>query len=221
MFLYCYKVDKVSALSVASLLAVTAHAESTFVPGAGSAAAKLDFRVILPRVLFLGVGTGAGALAANASIDQLVFDYTTNGAAIGTGVAAAGISNSAAFALNAIPVRVLGNNGQIVLTSTNSGNLVNTVTPADTIPFSQITSATSDPLLPVPSAAGGTANPAFNTGSTKVTSRTANWTFAYTNTLTPAAGTSVCRLVLQTILGVLPAIVAALDWPVNVSLTTP
>lgn len=137
-------------MSVASLLAVTAHAESTFEPGAGSAAAELDFRVILPRVLFLGVGTGAGALAANATIDQLVFDYTTNGAAIGTGVAAAGISNSAAFALNAIPVRVLGNNGQIVLTSTNSGNLVNSVTPADTIPFSQITSATSDPCCRSP-----------------------------------------------------------------------
>ena len=78
--------------------------------------------------MFLGVGTGAGALAANASIDQLIFDYTTNGAAIGTGVAAVSIS------------------------------------------------------CQVP---------------------------------------SVCRLVLQTILGVLPAIVAALDWPVNLSLTTP
>lgn len=183
------KLILVSALSLASLLTVTAHAESNIVVGAGTAAAKLDFRVILPRVLFLGVGTGASALAANATVDQLIFDYTTNGADVGTGVAAASITNSAAFAGNAIPVRVLGNNGQIVLTSTNSGNLVNTITPADTIPFSQITSATSDPLLPVPAASGGTANPTFNAGSTKVTTRTANWTFAYANTVTPAAGT--------------------------------
>ncbi|MFM9902668.1 MAG: hypothetical protein ACKVOT_16770, partial [Polaromonas sp.] len=55
--------------------------------------------------------------------------------------------------------------------------------------FTQITSATSDPLLPVPVANGGTANPTFNTGSTKVTTRTANWTYAYANTVTPAAGT--------------------------------
>jgi hypothetical protein len=176
-------------LSLASLLTVTAHAESNVVVGAGTAAAKLDFRVILPRVLFPGVGTGASALAANATVDPLIFDYTTNGAAVGTVVAAASITHSAAFAGNAIPVRVLGNNGQIVLTSTNPGNLVNTVTPADTIPFSQITSATSDPLLPVPSASGGTANPTFNAGSTKVTTRTANWTLAYANTATPAAGT--------------------------------
>ncbi|UUZ74540.1 hypothetical protein LP414_19155 [Polaromonas sp. P1(28)-13] len=57
------KLILVSALSLASLLTVTAHAESNIVVGAGTAAAKLDFRVILPRVLFLGVGTGASALA--------------------------------------------------------------------------------------------------------------------------------------------------------------
>lgn len=179
----------VITLSLTSLMTLSAHAESNIVIGAGAAAAKLDFRVVLPRVLFLGVGTGAAGAVANATVDRLTFDYTTNGGAIGSGAAAASITNTAGFALNAIPVRVLGNNGQIVLTSTNSGNLVNSVTPADTIPFTQITSITSDPLLPVPVANGGTANPTFNTGSTKVTTRTANWTFAYANTVTPAAGT--------------------------------
>ena len=179
----------VIAVALASLVTFSARAESNIVVGAGTAAAKLDFRVILPRVLFLGVGTGAAGAAANATVDRLTFDYTTNGGAIGSGAAAGSITNTGGFAANAIPVRVLGNNGQIVLTSTNSGNLVNSVTPADTIPFTQITSNTSDPLLPVPVANGGTANPTFNTGSTKVTTRTANWTFAYANTVTPAAGT--------------------------------
>jgi hypothetical protein len=177
------------ALSLLSLVSMSARAESNVVVGAGTAAARLDFRVVLPRVLFLGVGTGAAGTVANATVDRLIFDYTTNGAAVGTGAVAGSITNTGGFALNAIPVRVLGNNGQIVLTSTNSGNLVNSVTPADTIPFTQITSTTSDPLLPVPVATGGTANPTFNTGSTKVTTRTANWTFAYANTVTPAAGT--------------------------------
>jgi hypothetical protein len=177
------------ALSLLSLVSMSARAESNVVVGAGTAAARLDFRVVLPRVLFLGVGTGAAGTVANATVDRLIFDYTTNGAAVGTGAVAGSITNTGGFALNAIPVRVLGNNGQIVLTSTNSGNLVNSVTPADTIPFTQITSTTSDPLLPVPVATGGTANPTFNTGSTKVTTRTANWTFAYANTVTPASGT--------------------------------
>ena len=35
---------------------------------------------------------------------------------------------------------------------------------------------------------GGTSAPVLTTG-TKVTSQTANWTFAYANTVTPAAGT--------------------------------
>jgi hypothetical protein len=179
----------VIALSLVSLVTLSAHAESNIVVGTGAAAARLDFRVVLPRVLFLGVGTGAAGSVNNATVDRLTFDYTTNGGAVGGGAPAATITNSGGFAANAIPVRVLGNNGQIVLTSTNSGNLVNSVTPADTIPFSQITSASSDPTLPVPAAAGGTANPTFNTGSTKVTTRTANWTFAYANTVTPAAGT--------------------------------
>jgi hypothetical protein len=36
-----------------------ANAESQFVNGTGTASAKLDFRVTIPRVLFLRVGAGA------------------------------------------------------------------------------------------------------------------------------------------------------------------
>lgn len=179
----------ISALSLASLLTVSAHAESNFVVGAGTAAAKLDFRVIIPRVLFLGVGTGAAALSTNATVDRLTFDYTTNAAAVGSGAAAASITNSAGFAGNAIPVRVFGNNGQVVLTATNPANLVNSATPADTIPFTQITGTSSDAALDHPALGGGTSNVTLNAGSTKVTARNANWTFAYANTVDAAAGT--------------------------------
>ncbi len=181
----------VSALSLASLVSFTAHAESNLVVGTGSAAARLDFRVVVPRVLFLGVGTGASAavLANNTTVDRLTFDYTGNPTAVGTGVAASSITNSAAFAGNAFPVRVFGNNGQIVITATNPVNLVNTATPADTIPFTQITGSSSSAALPVPAVSGGTSSPAFSAGSTKVTNSTANWTFVYANTVNAAAGT--------------------------------
>lgn len=145
-------------------------------------------------MLFLGVGTGAAGAAANATVDRLISDYTTNGGVIGSGAHAGGIINSGGFALNAIPVRVLGNNVQVVQTSTNSGNLVNRVTPADTIFFTQITSSTSPPVPPVPLANGGTANPTFNPGSTEVTTHSANWTVAYASTVTPAAGTYNCTV---------------------------
>jgi hypothetical protein len=180
----------VTAFGFVGLLTAPAYAESNFVVGTGTAAAKLDFRVVIPRILFLGVGTGATgtAIAANATVDRLTFDYSTNGQAIGSGVAAASVTNTGGFALNAIPVRVYGNNGQITLTSTNSGNLVNSVTAAETIPFTQITGATDLAALTPPVASGGTSAVTLNAGSTKVTSRTANWTFAYTNTVLPAAG---------------------------------
>lgn len=180
-----------SALGLMGLASTGVHAESQFVVGTGSAAAKLDFRVIIPRVLFLGVGTGATAAtpATLATVDRVTFDYTTNPAAIGTGTAAASITNTGPVPAGAtLPVKVIGNNGQVVLTSTNSGNLVSGT---DTIPFSQITAVTSLATVggvPVPAASGATANVILTTG-TKVTNASANWTFAYSNTATVPSGT--------------------------------
>lgn len=179
----------VIALSLVSLVTLSAHAESNFVVGTGTAAAKLDFRVIVPRILFLGVGTGATgtALTNNTTVDRLDFDLSATAATIGNGTAIAPTANTGGFTGTGtpIPVRVRGNNGQIVLTSTNSGDLVSG---SDTIPFSEIISTSSSSDLDVPAASGGSTNPVFNAGSTKVTSRSANWTFTYANTLTPAAG---------------------------------
>jgi hypothetical protein len=181
----------VSALGLMGVVSTGLHAESKFVVGAGSAAANLDFRVIIPRVLFLGVGTGATAAipATLATIDRVTFDYTTNPAAIGSGAAAGSITNTGPVpAGSTLPVKVIGNNGQVTLTSTNSGNLVSG---SDTIPFSQITATTSLATVggvPVPAASGATTNVILTTG-TKVTNATANWTFAYSNSAAVAAGT--------------------------------
>ena len=180
-----------SALGLMGLASTGIHAESQFINGAGSAAAKLDFRVIIPRVLFLGVGTGATAVAPAtvATVDRVIFDYTTNPAAIGTGVAAGSITNNGLVpAGSTVPVKVIGNNGQVVLTSTNSGNLVSGT---DTIPFSQITTTSSLVTIggvSAPAATGATANVILTTG-TKVTNAAANWTFAYANAATVPSGT--------------------------------
>ncbi len=150
-----------------------ASAESQFVVGAGSATARLDFRVIIPRVLYLAVGTGSAALANNNTIDTVTFDYTTNPAAVGTGAAAGVITG------NVVPVRVLGNNGVITLTSANTGALTSAA--GDTIPWTEITAVSSDaPNFASPAPAGAVVNLGLSSG-TKVTNRTANWTFSYAN----------------------------------------
>jgi hypothetical protein len=116
------KLALVSALALSSLLTTPAQAESSFVVGTGSAAANLNFKVVIPRVLFLGVGTGAATtpMATNSTKDTLTFDYTTNAAALGTGAAAASVTNNGPVpAGGGFPVRVFGNGGQITLTTTN------------------------------------------------------------------------------------------------------
>lgn len=164
-----------SALAMALAVPMLASAESERV-SSGTASARLNFEVKIPRVLFLGVGTGASGLTANATIDTLVFDYTNTPAAVGTGTDSA---------TQGVDVRVLGNDGQITLAAAGSGSgLVNG---AEVIPWSEILATSNDQTnLAVPTV-GGTATPLLN--STKVTSRTATWNYAYSNTNVVAPGT--------------------------------
>ncbi|MDZ4125816.1 MAG: hypothetical protein U1E02_16805 [Hydrogenophaga sp.] len=172
-----------TTLAVALATPLLASAESQLVT-TGNAVARLDFRVIIPRVLFLGVGAGATALpaATNTSVDLVTFDYTANPAAVGT--TAPGTSSN-----NVVPVRVVGNNGQIVLTAATTGALSNGS--GDTIPWSQISAITSVPELPSPviplTGTGAGSNVTLN--GTKTTDRTANWTFSFANSTVVPAGT--------------------------------
>lgn len=179
---------KATLIKLAAALAVAtplmASAESQLVTGAGSATARLDFRVIVPRVLFLGVGTGAAGLATNATIDLVTFDYTTNPAAVGTGAAAGAITG------NVVPVRVLGNNGQVSLTAATTGALSNGS--GDTIAWSEITATTNLAALPspvIPATGTGAASNVTLSSGTKITDRSANWTFSYANSAVVAPGT--------------------------------
>jgi hypothetical protein len=173
-----------STLALALATPLLASAESQLITGAGSAVARLDFRVVVPRVLFLGVGTGAAGLTNNTTIDTVTFDYTTNPAAVGTGAAAGAITG------NVVPVRVVGNNGQVSLTAATTGALTNAT--ADVIPWSEITATSSLAALPSPvipaTGTGAGSNVTLSSG-TKITDRTANWTFSYANTAVVAPGT--------------------------------
>jgi len=173
-----------TTLALALATPLLASAESQLV-ATGNAVARLDFRVIIPRVLFLGVGTGSALPAAtNTTVDLVTFDYTTNPSAVGTTAAANTISG------NVVPVRVIGNNGQIVLTATTAGALSNG--DGDTIPWTQISAATSAATLPSPvipaTGTGAGSNVTISTG-TKITDRTANWTYSFANTTVVPAGT--------------------------------
>jgi hypothetical protein len=175
-----------TTLAVAMATPLLASAESQLITApTGSAVARLDFRVIVPRVLFLGVGTGAGGIVNNTTVDTVTFDYTTNAAAVGTGAAAAVISGAV------VPVRVIGNNGQITLTATTTGALTNAT--SDTIQWSEISAVSSLPLtLPspiIPNSGVGTSSNVTLSSGTKITDRSANWTFSYANTAVVAPGT--------------------------------
>lgn len=173
-----------TAVALALATPLLASAESQIVVGTGSASAKLDFRVVIPRVLFLGVGTGFSALSTTPTVDRLEFDYTSNPNTIGTGAAAGSITNTGGFAGNAFPVRVFGNNGQVQLAAAGGPNLTSG---ADTIPFTQITGSSNNPDLPNPVLGAAPVNVTATAG--KVTDQTANWTFSYANTVAAAAGT--------------------------------
>ncbi len=175
-----------SAIAMALAAPMFTSAESVVTTGAGTltAAARLDFTIIIPKVLFLAVGTGSAGLVANPAINMVTFNYTTNPTAIGTGAAAGAISG------NAVPVRVLGNNGAITVTAATTGAMRNGL--GDTIPWSQISAVSSDaanfpsPAIPL-TGTGAASNIAVSSG--KVTNRTATWTYSYANAAVVAAGT--------------------------------
>ena len=158
--------------------AFSAYAESDINTGAGalSTTARLDFRVIVPKILFLQVGTGT-AFADVATIDRVDFTLTP-AQAIGGG-AVAGVSTG-----GTINARVLGNGGNVTFGAVGTvGGLTNG---AQTIPWTEI----------VPTATGGTLiHPAIS-GATSALAATAGvvnsstvYSFNYSNTNVVAAGT--------------------------------
>lgn len=168
------------------LLAPGAHPESTSTIGAVplSTGAHLDITVTVPRFLSFRVGT----LGAN--IDVIAFDVP--GASVGSATPVSGTGGDAGGG-SGENVAVIGNGGQVTITeANNSGGLgLQHATLADTINYNQIATSSSDSTnlnAPALSNAGGNTSTPVLTGS-RVTNRSAVWTYAYANATIPAAGT--------------------------------
>ncbi|WP_411885918.1 hypothetical protein [Polaromonas sp. YR568] len=195
------RIVALSALGLASLLALPAKAESTFTTPAttaSTAAARLDFSIVIPQVLFLRVGTSAGNTSTTATVDATTF--TVPAANVGDASVIAGVGGD--LTAGAVTVRVYGNGGNITLNSATTGALT-TGTASETIAWSQISVAGAA----LASGTSGFTNaaithPAFNTGASggngTATTLTATnrlvrvegkWTYSYLNANMPAAGT--------------------------------
>ncbi len=175
-----------SAVSLAALPSL-ALAESDIVSGAGTASAKLDFQITIPRVLFLQVGTGTFGVDGS-TVDKIDFAPTATDVInpttpiSGTGGDLTG---------GAVTARLFGNNGQVTLTSSTAGALNNGG--GDTISWNQISTTVTPDIgtLAHPTLADGASSPVTPTPniSTKVTNLQSTWTYAYLNPATAAAGT--------------------------------
>ena len=153
--------------------------------GAISASARLDFRITVPKIIFLQVGTGA-AFSDVGTIDMVDMTLTNTNVTSGGAVAAAA----------GVTARVLGNGGAISLNARGTnGGLANVA--GQTIPWTQVTSASSNASLPHPAIGNGVNGATSPLAATLgVVNQTATWTFGFSNSLgTIAAGTYTGQVV--------------------------
>jgi hypothetical protein len=107
------KLHKLLIGAVAIGCAALSHAESDLNTGAApglSAAAKLDFRVVVPRIIFLRVGTGVNFADALGALNTDRVDFALTAADVGSATAVAGAAGLGPYP---VAVRVLGNGGNI------------------------------------------------------------------------------------------------------------
>jgi hypothetical protein len=195
------KIIALSALSLASLLAMPAKAESTFITPAttgSTATARLDFSIVIPQVLFLRVGTSAGNTSTTATVDSTTF--TVPAANVGDASVIAGVGGD--LTAGAVTVRIYGNGGNISLNSATTGPLT-TGTAGEVIPWSQIgvagaalaatTSGFTNAAITHPAfntgATGGAGTAATLTATNRLVRVEGKWTYSYLNATFPAAGT--------------------------------
>ena len=180
--------------ATALALPLAAFAASTVQSGAGTlnATASVDFSIVIPKILYLRVGTGSayttGVYANNATVDQIVFSPTA--AQLGSGTAIAGTGGDLTGGIET--AAIVSNFGNVTLTATASGALTDAAT--DTIAFTQITTTpstlTSATALPAPTLANGTSNTVTITApASKVIVQDAKWTYAYANSAVVPSGT--------------------------------
>src|SRR5271170_5224075 len=127
--------------TAALTLPLMANAASTFTSGTGtiSAAATVNFTVVIPQFLYLRVGAGSAYAATPAVLSTVATtDLITFSPAVGTvgnGTAVAGTGGDLTGGVET--AAVIGNGGAVTLTAAATGALTDST--ADTIAFTQIT----------------------------------------------------------------------------------
>jgi hypothetical protein len=164
---------KVGPVALAAVLAapLAANAESNFASttGAGNLTvnANVDFRITIPKFLYLQVGTIGTAVN--------LIDFVVPAATVGTGaVAGTGGETGAGF----VTASVRGNGGDVQLSATTGGALSNGGT--GSISWSQITAASTTTFVPPTLVDGATTNvtvPAVG----RIVNQTAQWSYTYAN----------------------------------------
>lgn len=179
---------KLGAAALALVLPFAANAESDFNTGAGAltANARVDFSIVVPKILYLRVGTGTN-LADNTAVDLVTF--TVPAAGVGSGTAVAGTGGD--LTAGVVTARLIGNNGAVSLNVTTGGALSNGA--GATIPYTQITTAvavnTTATALAAPPLADGAGTAISIPATLNVVNRDARWTYAYANTNVVPPGT--------------------------------
>jgi hypothetical protein len=178
----------------AGLMAAPAatHAESNFQTGVSglTATAHVDFKITIPKILFLRVGTGTGTASGGYGTLGTVnrIRWTPTAAQVGTGSLAGTGGDLAGGVETAV---VVGNNGNITLSSTTNGPL--TDANGDTISYSKInTTASHDTTattLAAPALVDGATTTTTLTAINKVVRQDAKWAYTYANSTVPPAGT--------------------------------
>jgi hypothetical protein len=180
---------KIAAAALAMAMPMAANAESNFQNGGGTlnATARVDFTIVIPRILFLRVGTGT-TFVNDATINLITFDVPA--ASVGTGPVAA-TAGSGDLGNGTVTARLIGNVGNVSLNVATPGALSNGT---DTISYSTITTTVAALggvalLLTAPALADGAGTAVPFAAVNGVVNRGAQWTYAYLNAAPVASGT--------------------------------
>src|SRR4029077_3804515 len=180
----------------ALMLPLMTFAESNVQTGAATAApgatAHVDFTIVIPKVLYLRVGTGSayatGALTSVNTIDLITFSPAPG--TVGNGTAVTGTGGDLTGGVET--AAIVSNSGTVTLNATAGGALSDGN--GDTIPFTEITTAattlTSGTALPAPVLTNGTSsNVVLTAPATKLIVQDAKWTYKFANSANVPAGT--------------------------------
>jgi hypothetical protein len=162
----------------------------------GSATARLKFEVVIPRVLYLQVGTGT-PVTTDTTQDQIVFSPTATQIVNNTANLA---GTGGDLTGGAVTVRVFANSGNVTLSAAGSNAAGNTsgmqLGAATTyIPWTEIVATAAAGTTGSGFTAATINHPTIGTGSVTLTAaggvvrQAGKWTFAYANSGTYAPGT--------------------------------